>query len=84
MLLPSATVFLLLHCNDKAVLGPRVNSVRLNVFTGAVIILIAAGLMLVRIGQLVAGGHRSRLAIYNEPQCITKSCTARAGRDLQN
>jgi Natural resistance-associated macrophage protein len=37
VLLPSATVFLLLLCNDKAVLGPWVNSVRLNVFTGAVI-----------------------------------------------
>ncbi|MGN6316157.1 NRAMP family divalent metal transporter [Trinickia sp.] len=37
VLLPSATVFLLLLCNDKAVLGPWVNSKRLNVFTGAVI-----------------------------------------------
>ncbi len=37
VLLPSATVFLLLLCNDKAVLGPWVNGVRLNIFTGAVI-----------------------------------------------
>ncbi|MEC5408480.1 NRAMP family divalent metal transporter [Paraburkholderia sp. MPAMCS5] len=37
VLLPSATVFLLLLCNDKAVLGPWVNSRKLNVFTGAVI-----------------------------------------------
>jgi Mn2+/Fe2+ NRAMP family transporter len=37
VLLPSATVFLLLLCNDKAVLGPWVNSRRLNLFTGAVI-----------------------------------------------
>ena len=37
ILLPSATVFLLLLCNDKAVLGPWVNSKKLNVFTGAVI-----------------------------------------------
>jgi Mn2+/Fe2+ NRAMP family transporter len=37
VLLPSATVFLLLLCNDKAVLGPWVNSTRVNVFTGAVI-----------------------------------------------
>ncbi len=37
VLLPSATVFLLLLCNDRAVLGPWVNSKRLNVFTGAVI-----------------------------------------------
>jgi NRAMP (natural resistance-associated macrophage protein)-like metal ion transporter len=37
VLLPSATVFLLLLCNDKPVLGPWVNSRRLNYFTGAVI-----------------------------------------------
>ncbi|WP_323119625.1 NRAMP family divalent metal transporter [Burkholderia alba] len=37
VLLPSATVFLLLLCNDKAVLGPWVNSKKLNLFTGAVI-----------------------------------------------
>ncbi|MEX3955937.1 NRAMP family divalent metal transporter [Trinickia sp. EG282A] len=37
VLLPSATVFLLLLCNDKAVLGPWVNSKRLNAFTGSVI-----------------------------------------------
>ena len=37
VLLPGATVFLLLLCNDKAVLGPWANSKKLNVFTGAVI-----------------------------------------------
>lgn len=37
VLLPSATVFLLLLCNDKAVLGPWVNSLWLNRFTGAII-----------------------------------------------
>lgn len=37
VLLPSATVFLLLLCNDKAVLGPWVNSRGLNLFTGGVI-----------------------------------------------
>ncbi len=37
VLLPSATVFLLLLCNDKAVLGPWVNSRRLNWFTAAVV-----------------------------------------------
>jgi len=37
VLLPSATVFLLLLCNDKAVLGPWVNSKRLNWFTTAII-----------------------------------------------
>ncbi|BDV39284.1 NRAMP family divalent metal transporter [Methylocystis bryophila] len=37
VLLPSATVFLLLLCNDRAVLGPWVNSRSMNLFTGAVI-----------------------------------------------
>ena len=37
VLLPSATVFLLLLCNDKPVLGPWANTRMLNYFTGAVI-----------------------------------------------
>ena len=37
VLLPSATVFLLLLCNDKAVLGPWANPRWLNYFTGSVI-----------------------------------------------
>ena len=37
VLLPSATVFLLLLCNDEAVLGPWVNRRGMNVFTGGVI-----------------------------------------------
>jgi hypothetical protein len=37
VLLPSATVFLLLLCNDKAVLGPWVNSRGVNLFTDAII-----------------------------------------------
>src|SRR5215469_2209118 len=37
VLLPAATVFLLMLCNDRAVLGPWVNTARTNAFTGAVI-----------------------------------------------
>lgn len=37
VLLPSATVFLLLLCNDKAVLGPWVNSRSVNVFTAVIV-----------------------------------------------
>ena len=37
VLLPSATVFLLLLCNDKQVLGPWVNSRRLNYLAGAIV-----------------------------------------------
>jgi NRAMP (natural resistance-associated macrophage protein)-like metal ion transporter len=37
VLLPSATVFLLLLCNDEAVLGPWVNGRTLNIFTGGIV-----------------------------------------------
>jgi NRAMP (natural resistance-associated macrophage protein)-like metal ion transporter len=37
VLLPSATVFLLLLCNDSQVLGPWVNGRPMNIFTSAVI-----------------------------------------------
>src|SRR6202035_3467392 len=37
VLLPSATVFLLLLCNDRAVLGPWVNRRGTNIFTSAVV-----------------------------------------------
>ena len=47
MLLPSATVFLLLLCNDKAVLGPWINSRRLNLFTeGVVAVLVMLSVIL--------------------------------------
>jgi NRAMP (natural resistance-associated macrophage protein)-like metal ion transporter len=37
VLLPSASVFLILLCNDKAVLGPWVNGKKLNAFTAVII-----------------------------------------------
>ena len=37
VLLPSASVFLLLLCNDKEVLGPWVNGRKLNIFTAAIV-----------------------------------------------
>jgi len=47
VLLPSATVFLLLLCNDREVLGPWVNGRWLNLFTGAIIaILVLLSLVL--------------------------------------
>lgn len=45
VLLPSATVFLLLLCNDRAVLGPWANGRALNAVTGTVI----AGLVLLSV-----------------------------------
>ncbi len=48
VLLPSATVFLLMLCNDKAVLGPWVNGRVTNAFSGGVIaLLISLSLILV-------------------------------------
>ncbi|HJU18107.1 MAG TPA: NRAMP family divalent metal transporter [Stellaceae bacterium] len=47
VLLPSATVFLLLLCNDPAVLGPWVNGRWYNLFTGLVIaVLVVLSLIL--------------------------------------
>jgi Mn2+/Fe2+ NRAMP family transporter len=47
LLLPSATVFLLLLCNDRAVLGPWVNRMRTNAFAAAVVtVLIALSIVL--------------------------------------
>jgi NRAMP (natural resistance-associated macrophage protein)-like metal ion transporter len=40
VLLPGATVFLLLLCNDRAVLGPWVNPRGLNLFTGGIVALL--------------------------------------------
>jgi Mn2+/Fe2+ NRAMP family transporter len=37
VLLPSATVFLVLLCNDKAVLGPWVNTTRQNIAAGVIV-----------------------------------------------
>jgi NRAMP (natural resistance-associated macrophage protein)-like metal ion transporter len=37
VLLPSATVFLVLLCNDKAVLGPWVNTARQNIVAGIIV-----------------------------------------------
>jgi Mn2+/Fe2+ NRAMP family transporter len=48
VLLPAATVFLLMLCNDRAVLGPWVNTAKTNAFTGAVIsVLITLSVVLV-------------------------------------
>jgi Mn2+/Fe2+ NRAMP family transporter len=59
VLLPSATMFLLLLCNDRAVLGPWVNSRATNTFTATVIgVLIMLSLILtasVAFPRLTAG-----------------------------
>jgi Mn2+/Fe2+ NRAMP family transporter len=42
VLLPSATVYLLLLCNDRQVLGPWVNGGKTNAFTGSVVAVLVA------------------------------------------
>jgi Mn2+/Fe2+ NRAMP family transporter len=64
VLLPSATVFLLLLCNDKAILGPWVNSRRLNLFTGAVIVVLVLLSLILTMSVLFPGmGDAEILAI---------------------
>ena len=55
VLLPSATVFLLLLCNDRAVLGPWVNSGWLNLFTGAVIAILVMLSLILTLSVLFPG-----------------------------
>jgi Mn2+/Fe2+ NRAMP family transporter len=55
VLLPSATVFLLLLCNDKAVLGPWVNSRKLNLFTGALIAILVMLSLILTLSVLFPG-----------------------------
>ncbi|GAA1255970.1 divalent metal cation transporter [Pseudonocardia aurantiaca] len=58
VLLPSATVFLLLLCNDHEVLGPWVNGRKLNIFTSAVIAVLVM-LSIVLTAAVVFPGIRS-------------------------
>jgi len=66
VLLPSATVFLLLLCNDKEVLGPWVNGLRTNIAAGIVIgvlVMLSAVLMIsVAFGKVSAAQVLSILA----------------------
>jgi NRAMP (natural resistance-associated macrophage protein)-like metal ion transporter len=61
VLLPSATVFLLLLCNDRAVLGPWVNSARLNIFTSVVIATLVILSMILTLSVLFPGMGESTI-----------------------
>lgn len=62
VLLPSATVFLLLLCNDKAVLGPWVNTRSLNLFTGAVIAVLVMLSLILTLSVLFPGITGTQIA----------------------
>ncbi|MEX3985258.1 Nramp family divalent metal transporter [Paraburkholderia sp. EG287A] len=93
VLLPSATVFLLLLCNDKAVLGPWVNSKKLNVFTGAVIaVLVVLSIILTAatvfpdisgaaIVKILVGGCGIAVAVYAAAELSRKSRGADVTQD---
>ena len=55
VLLPSATVFLLLLCNDKEVLGPWVNGRAINIFTSIVIGLLVLLSVILTVAVLFPG-----------------------------
>ena len=63
VLLPSATVFLLLLCNDRAVLGPWVNSSWLNLFTGAVIAVLVILSMILTLSVLFPGINETEIEV---------------------
>ena len=72
MLLPSATVFLLLLCNDQAVLGPWINRRPLNVFTGLVIaVLVMLSIILTASVLYPDMGERTILAILGGGMLFT-------------
>jgi NRAMP (natural resistance-associated macrophage protein)-like metal ion transporter len=88
VLLPSATAFLLLLCNDKAVLGPWVNGRWLNLFTGGVIVILVllsmiltASVLFPELGSttiiaFLGGGSATALGIY----LFSRQRVGRAGR----
>ena len=98
VLLPSATVFLLLLCNDKPVLGPWVNNRWLNYFTGAVIaalvilsIILTASVLFpdatneqVILGILVGGGVAASSSRCSPRRCARPvSSRASGGEEAQ-
>jgi Mn2+/Fe2+ NRAMP family transporter len=70
VLLPAATVFLLMLCNDRAVLGPWVNSRRTNVFTSVVITVLIA-LSAVLTASVVFPGITGRQILVIIGGCVT-------------
>ncbi|WP_207004911.1 Nramp family divalent metal transporter [Trinickia mobilis] len=90
VLLPSATVFLLLLCNDRAVLGPWVNGKKLNLFTGAIIwILVVLSIILTTatvypdisgkaIMEILVGGTLLAIVGYAATEIVRKTRSAAA------
>jgi Mn2+/Fe2+ NRAMP family transporter len=75
VLLPAATVFLLMLCNDRAVLGPWVNRRGTNVFTSAVISVLIA-LSAVLTASVVFPGITGRQILLIVLGCMTAAVAA--------
>jgi Mn2+/Fe2+ NRAMP family transporter len=70
VLLPAATVFLLMLCNDRAVLGPWINSRGTNIFTSVVITVLIA-LSAVLTASVVFPGITGRQILVIIIGCMT-------------
>ncbi len=80
VLLPSATVFLLLLCNDKAVLGPWANSRLVNVFTSVVIAILVMLSIILTASVLfpeISGAHIIGILIGGSTLALVLSVAAR-------
>jgi Mn2+/Fe2+ NRAMP family transporter len=72
VLLPSASVFLLVLCNDKDVLGPWVNGRKTNMFTGAVVALLVS-LSIILTASVLFPGISARQIIAILAACAVAS-----------
>ena len=64
VLLPSATVFLLLLCNDKDVLGPWVNRLWLNVVASVIVSILLMMSLVLMLTTLFSSINVTKLAVY--------------------
>jgi hypothetical protein len=63
ILLPSATVFLLLLCNDKEVLGPWINKLWLNIVASVIVSILLMMSLVLMVTTLFSTINVSKLAI---------------------
>src|ERR1035437_1713296 len=63
VLLPSATVFLLLLCNDREVLGPWVNNLWLNIVSGIIVSILLMMSLVLMMTTLFTSINVTKLAI---------------------
>jgi len=82
VLLPSATVFLLLLCNDREVLGPWVNGRWLNLLTGAIIAALVLLSLILTASVVFPGiGKGAIAAILLAGGALAVAAAVAAGRD---